>query len=63
MQEWWSEIFGLPGAFVGPNETNPANKYGYTGTMYCVLTAITGTYYQLAFVNADAISVTPLTAA
>ena len=61
--EWWSEIFGLPGAFVGPNEDNPANKYGYTGTMYCVLTAITGTYYQLSFVNADAIAVTPLTAA
>ncbi len=61
--EWWSEIFGLPGAFVGPNETNPANKYGYTGTMYCVLTAVTSSYYQMAFVNADAISVTPLTAA
>lgn len=61
--EWWSEIFGLPGAFIGPNSSNPANKYGYTGTMYCVLTAITGSYYQLSFVNADAIAVTPLTAA
>lgn len=61
---WWSSKLGLPdGGFVCPNGENPANKYGYVGTFYAVVTASSSSYYQLIFVNVDEFDVTPLTTA
>ena len=61
-ESWWTEL-GLPaGGFVGPNSENPANKYGYTGTFYAVITGVTGSYYQMIVVNAEDFSLVPLQA-
>ncbi|MDD3171992.1 MAG: hypothetical protein PHO86_06700, partial [Bacilli bacterium] len=53
--DWWTSIFSIPGAFVGPSST--VAPIQYTGTVYAILSAETSTYYQMAIVNISGISV------
>lgn len=60
-QGWWKELFGLPeGPFVAPTDSNVNGTtrldraFQLTGEVYCVLCAVTPSYYQLAIVNPTA---------
>lgn len=59
-ENWWSEYFGLPEAFIAPK--NSETQYKYSGEIYAVVTAVTSTYYQMSFVNTTALNATLLTA-
>ena len=46
---WYTDLFGITKAFVGPKEAQAA--IDYTGEIYVVVTYMTGTYYQMVLVN------------
>ena len=50
-ENWFQDRLALPKAFVAPNKTNASRAV--IGTVYAVITHLTGSYYQMAVVNID----------
>lgn len=57
-ENWWSELFDLPEAFIAPTDSYPSIQK--TGVIYAVLNAKTSSYYQLSLVNVSGCQVVAL---